>query len=63
MNREPMVQCLDCGWIGKESECFRAYVEVSGTKYHVEGEDKCPKCGSENLLELEDRRDKILVPA
>ena len=62
MNREPMVQYLDCGWIGKYSECVHTYIKIFKTEY-VEGVDKCPKCGSENLLELEDRRDKILVPA
>ena len=62
MNREPMVQCLDCSWICQDSDCIHTYVGIFGTE-DVEGTDKCPKCGSENLWELEDRRAQILVPA
>ena len=56
-----MVQCLDCGWIGKDSDCIHTYAVIFGTK-DVEGTAKCPKCGSKSLWKLEDRKDKILVP-
>ena len=53
MNKEPMVQCLDCGWIGKLSECVHT---------SLRSVENCPKCGGKNLWELDDRKDKIPVP-
>lgn len=57
-----MVQCEDCGWIGKVSECIHTYKGIPNTSGDVEPVDRCPKCGSERLIELIDKGVKILTP-
>ena len=36
---DSIILCEDCGWTGKLEDCVEGYTE-------------CPKCGSENLIEL-----------
>ena len=54
-----LVQCEDCGWTGTVSECIHTYRAISLTDGDVEGIDECPKCGSENLIEPDEK--KVLV--
>lgn len=53
--------CNDCGWIGKEEDCAKRHskwdIEIFGLAYL-----QCPKCGSDNLIELQGRRAKVLTP-
>jgi len=45
--------CEDCEWKGKQEDCVKSYRGIPGRD--VEPYLQCPKCGSENLIELADR--------
>jgi len=54
---QTLVECEDCGWRGTVSECVHTYESVLPDD--VEPVDRCPKCGSRNLIELKGK--KVLV--
>lgn len=40
------VKCLDCGWEGRQMDCFHTYHGYGhGEEADVEPVDKCPRCG------------------
>jgi len=47
------VYCEDCGWKGQVRDCVHTYRGIPGTGGDVEPVDECPKCGSENLIDIE----------
>ena len=51
--RTTLVACKDCGWEGTVADCVHTYRQIPLTDGDVEGVDKCPKCDSENLNEVE----------
>jgi len=56
--------CEDCEWIGKQGDCIKVYTGIFGTEGDVEPHLQCPKCGSENLIELSNdyvRPEPVLV--
>lgn len=53
------IKCEDCGWTGKVKDCVHSYRAIPLTEGDVEGVDKCPSCGSDNLIPIEED----LVPA
>jgi Zn finger protein HypA/HybF involved in hydrogenase expression len=60
-----MLQCRDCRWIGKDSECIRRYKGYTDRLgFDVEPVLECPKCNSENLWEIgTDKAELEQVPA
>ena len=54
------LQCRDCGWRGLEEECIKKYRGTPGD-WDAEPYPTCPKCGSENLAEL-DTKGAVLEP-
>lgn len=51
------IQCLDCGWHGKGSDCIhtfrdKAYLESSYEAYDEPALELCPECRSDNLVEI-----------
>ena len=51
-NDQTLMECEDCDWRGKPSECIHNHV----TNYPEDIIfDTCPKCGSENLIVIEHR--------
>ena len=64
--------CEDCDWTGLESDCEiwvfplddEGWLNYSGGAYLWGREEiNCPKCGSVNLIELSDDKERILQPA
>lgn len=60
---EHRLMCENCAWIGVESGCNKQYRAILLTDGDVELHLLCPKCGSEDLIELSDRGARVLAPA
>lgn len=52
-NDQTPVQCEDCGWQGLASECIHTYKGIPFADGDIEPVDECPKCNSENLIEID----------
>lgn len=51
---DTLLQCKDCDWSGLEKDCTKGYRGIVG-EWDAEPYIMCPKCGSENLIELSGR--------
>lgn len=51
---ESLQLCDDCGWMGEEESCVRVE-EYEDSESRLQ----CPKCGSENLIELMGRSARL----
>ena len=52
---ETRLQCEDCGWVGLQEDCGIS-IKATGTV------PVCPKCNSENLIELAGRGEEVRMP-
>ena len=48
---EILLECKDCGWRGEQIECDKNYEPAYDGD--VEPKLSCPKCGSDELYELD----------
>lgn len=55
-----LLLCGECGWTGLGKDCDKKYRGTIGD-WDAEPYPVCPKCGSENLIEL-DSRGAVLEP-
>lgn len=53
---EIRLQCEDCGWTGLQEDCFKEL------DYNLNPAFFCPKCGSDNLVEILPRGEEIQMP-
>lgn len=59
-----LLLCNDCGWTGKQNDCIRKSRGLPNTDEFMETYFECPKCNSENLIELDSKGVQLeLVPA
>ena len=54
-----LLECLECGWRGEDSECNKVYESLP--TQDVEPSLRCPKCGSPNLWEIGGDSSKLML--
>ena len=50
------LQCESCNWMGLQRDCRKKYITGKVPEVDVEPYLVCPKCGSEDLIELSGQR-------
>ena len=48
-----MMECEDCKWRGKVMDCKHGYKGSPIRGFDIEPMDYCPRCNSENLIEMQ----------